>query len=108
MPVHPGFLGFLYVLLEGIRRHGDDRNAGESGVGKSADRLRCRVSIHNRHLYIHQDHIVVSRLGRRRHFQRDLSILRRFDQKSRLIQQHLRDLHVDHIVFDKQCAQTFK
>ena len=43
MTVHTGFFGFLYILLERVGRHGDDRNTCK--LRMTSRILRCRTGI---------------------------------------------------------------
>lgn len=62
--VHPCIAGALLVFLEGVGRHGQDGRVALSGPLELSNGLRCLVSVHNRHLDIHQHQVVASRIYR--------------------------------------------
>lgn len=74
MPVHAALERFLFVLLKGVCRHGEDWDCGKLGIFELAD-CPCRlIAVHDRHLYIHQDELVVSGFGFFQHIDGNLAV----------------------------------
>ena len=61
--VHAGLDGVPHVIHKGVGGHGDDGDAPGLRVGSGADGPRCLVSVHHRHLHVHQDQVVPAGLG---------------------------------------------
>ena len=60
MTVHSRLESLLFVFLEGVGSHGDDRNQSLIFIRKTSYYPGCFVSIHYRHLDIHQNQVIVS------------------------------------------------
>ncbi len=55
----PEFSARSFILCKCIRCHRNDRNASLLLIRKPPDRPRCLVAVHDRHLDIHQNQIII-------------------------------------------------
>ena len=102
LPVHARFLCRLFVLLERVGRHRDDRDLREGGVWQFPDCFCGLVSVHHGHLNIHQDCAVVARRGFHHHPDGALSVLRVLDLEAHAREDLVCNFAVDHVVFRKE------
>ena len=100
--LHACFCRCLLVLLKGVGRHGEDRNACKSFIREAPDCSRRLIPVHYGHLDIHQDRIVVTRLGCGNHVHRDLPVLGGFHPEAGLRKNHHGDFHIDQVVLNQQ------
>ena len=63
MRVHAGVQALLYVVGEGIGCHSDNGNRLPKRIGAVADGPCSLVSVHDRHLDIHENQIVIAGTG---------------------------------------------
>ena len=102
--IHAGILGTDDVFGEGIRRHGEDRKCFGIPLGKAADRSGGFIAIHDRHLDIHEDELVVARWMGGDLVNAVLSIHCRLDIGACHFEELLRDFTVQGIILDDKDA----
>ncbi|MNG99105.1 hypothetical protein D3C79_582680 [compost metagenome] len=95
--VHAGRFTCLSVFLKGTRRQGEDRKQLPAGQG--ADGARGIVTIHHRHLYVHQDEIEGVLADA---LQRLLAIDGGLDDEAAVAKQLQHHFAVDGVVFHQQ------
>ena len=102
MAVHTGLLCVLSVLVKGVRRHGDNGQTRLFGIRKSADGTRSRITVHDRHLNIHQHQIIIPGRALAHLVYRDLSVFRRVHLEPAFLEHRHRDFAVEGVILDDQ------
>ena len=64
MSVHAGRISPHNIFMKCIRSHGDNRNGPRPGMLRLPDGIRRLVSVHYRHLHIHQYQIITFPAGK--------------------------------------------
>ena len=104
MSLHTGCYRRLLILFKGICRHGDNRRFGKIMVRQCPDQFCRLISVHDRHLNIHQNQVVISRFGKSKLFHRLLTVFRCFDLESFFLQDRHGNLPVYRVIFHQQQA----
>ena len=102
MTVHAHRQRGLNILGKGVGRHGDDRHFAAVRPLHGADRPGGVVTVHLRHLNIHQYDIVVSFGAVTEGIHGFVAVGDPFHQKTRHCQDLLGDLGVEIVIFHKQ------
>ena len=102
MPVHPRFKRRLPVLIKGVCRHCNDRNTRDLLIFKTSDPSCCFISVHDRHLDIHQNQIVLSGSGSFKPLYGDRSVICHIDGKSCLFKNLHRDLLIQLVILNQE------
>ena len=108
MSVHTCIQRRLPVLVKGIRRHGDDRYPGKVRIFKLPDLSRGFISIHNRHLDIHQDQVVLAGFGRFHFFYGDRAIVGHIQDEAGFLQDFHGNLLVQFVVLYQKNLLSFE
>ena len=99
---HAAFQGIAAVFIECVGGHGKNRNLCQCRVAQCADLPGGGITVHDRHLHIHQHQIIAARCGSAYLFHRHGTVFRRIDPEAVLAQDLLRDLTVQLVVLYQQ------
>ena len=102
MGVHPHIMGTPDVLNKRIRSHGNDRNTSGVFSRQVPYFLRGFIAVHDRHLNVHQNSVIISFRAPAHFFDRDFPIGRLFDRGPRRRQDFPGYFGIQLIVFRKQ------
>src|ERR1700757_5349618 len=97
MVVHAGGETHFTVTIHGVGGHGDDGKRSEAGNG--TDGLGGGDAIHDRHLHVHQDQVVILF---RNLLNRYGTVFRLIDEEMRILEQAYSDLTVEFVVLNQQ------
>ena len=98
MSVHAACSGHPPVLVEGVGGQGDDRESRPDRVVKLPDRPGRLITVHDRHLNVHQDQAVFFRIGLQDLVYGSLSVLRCVHQETNLLEKLCLNLQIELIV----------
>ena len=102
MPVHACRHSGSYILVEGVGRHGKNGDGVRVGVYRSANGSCRLIAIHDRHLHIHQNNVVLTgSRGRKKSYYLS-SVFGTFDRGPCHFKKLLGDFTVEFIVFNQQ------
>ena len=107
MCVHACLESSLAVFFEGVGCHGYDRDAA-SRVVKCTDYFGCLVTIHVRHLNIHEDQVIVILRFRLQSFHAFNAICYVFCLKTAFSEKFHRDLCIQFIILCQQDTFAFE
>jgi hypothetical protein len=96
--VHAGVKATLTISLHGVGGHGDDDDVAIWRLG-AADLFGGLVAVHNGHLAIHEDEVVV--IGGN-HVDGFLAVRGEFDGEAEALKHAGRDELIDGVVFDEK------
>ena len=102
MTVHSGRFGQRNIFRECIRSHCKNRNAPGVPPVRCTDCLRGIITVHNRHLDIHKDQIVVTDRRAAKAFHRLAPIPCRFHLSPQFRHPLSGNLLIDFVVFHQQ------
>ena len=106
MHVHTGVKALLCVLMEGVRRHGDDRHGFRIRAVGCADFSGGGQTIHHRHHNVHQNRVERADRTFAEPVDRLLSVADDSHFRAFVGQQRLHDFGVQCVVLSQQQAQT--
>ena len=99
---HPVLQSRFLILIHGVGGHGNDGQVPDIRPGHRPDRPGRLVAVHNRHLYVHQDRVIVALLGCLHHLYRIRAVRGRLHDKPCLLQNLFRNLAVQFVILHKQ------
>ena len=102
MRVHAAGQRLLHVLVESIRRHRHDGDAGRIGPLDCADGPRRLEAVHDRHADIHEDCRIAAGLRLDKGLDGLHAVLGDINRAMDHLQQALRDFRIDLIVLDQK------
>ena len=100
--VHAAFQRTLPVLLEGVSRHGEDRNFHQCRVRQRPDLSGGLAAVHKGHLHVHQHQIVVSGFGLLDFFHGFHAVFRRIHHEAVFAEDLHGDFPVQFVVLRQQ------
>ena len=108
MGSHPVLQCGLFIFIHRIGCHGNDRQMAHIRPGHGPDRSGCLIAIHDRHLHIHQDGIIVSLFHLLHHLHRIRAVWSRIHDETGLFQDFLRNLTVEFVILYEQNTLSVK
>lgn len=94
----------LFVLLEGVGGNGDNRQLCQTFIRQCADLLGRFVAVHNGHLDIHENQVIITGCGLLHHFHSDGAVIGLLGDDAGLLKDGDGDFAVQLVVLNDQQA----
>ena len=102
MAVHAGLQRVLFIFVKGVGGHGEDRDGGKLRGFQLSDGTGGVITVHDRHLDVHQDDLIPARPGVPHHIYGNLAVVSDLHGKAGFLQDLLGDLLIQFIVLRQQ------
>ena len=108
MSIHSSQKGSAFVLVKGVGRHGNNRNARMGRLLHTANGDGGLVAVHLWHLHIHQDQIIIPGIRISQHIYSFDTIFCMFNLKALCLQNCLGNLGIQFVILSQEDSHTME